>query len=161
MGEEGFTHGITPAQIKRIRELKKEMYLVMFHDLNVESYSHESTDYKASDTSLVSLLLSVKNNRIDIVDTLNYDRRLNNSVTFVINHDEYDFITIGEYEKDKSHFREEFLANGKNYKFKGYFAILDYSNENIIKRKAEPRLLTPRHGISGINSGYIIRDTFK
>lgn len=28
MGEEGFTHGITPAQIKRIRELEKENKLL-------------------------------------------------------------------------------------------------------------------------------------
>ena len=137
------------------------MYLIMSHDINMYSNLHESTDYKASDTSFVSLLLSVKNNRIAIVDTLNFDRRLNNSVTFVIHHDEFDFIAIGENEKDNSHSLAELLAKGKNYKFKGYFAILDYSNGNIVKRKAEPRLLIPRHGVSQDNSGYIIRDTFK
>lgn len=140
---------------------KEIMYLIMSHDINMYSNLHERTNLKVSDTSFVSLLLKMDNKRLIIADTLNFDHRLNNEVSHIIHFDEFEFITIGEGEKDNTHSAKELLAKGEHYEFKGYFNILDYSNGSIVKRKAEVDLLSPPHGAGSENRGYIIRDTFK
>ncbi len=140
-----------------IKNYKESLYLIMSHSKKTFTHQHESRSYKASDTSFISLLLSVEKGHLKVVDTLNYDIKLNNMVNSVTHYDEFNFITFSEAEKDNLT-REEFSRRDPNYIIKSYFNILDYSNGNIVKRKGESGLVG--HGTSGDNSGYIIDGNF-
>jgi len=136
---------------------KESLYLIMSHSKKIFTHQHESSTYNASDTSFISLLLSVEKDHLIVVDTLNYDIKLNNMVNSVTHYDEFKFVTISEIEKDNLT-REQFSRRDPNYIIRSYFNILDYSTGDIVKRKGESGLVG--HGTSGDNSGFIINGNF-
>ncbi|MBK7008563.1 MAG: hypothetical protein IPH94_02695 [Saprospiraceae bacterium] len=151
---------ITSCYGQSSKNYKEVPYLIMSHSNDINTHKHIKSSYKASDTSFVSLLLSFDKGKINVIDTLNYDIRMNNMVSSVTHYDEFCFFTIGEGEKDNSKNITELLTRGENYMFRSFFNILDYSSGNIIKRKAEVDSLPIPHGTSGDEMGYIIDGNF-
>lgn len=155
-----FTILFTSCAGQSTKSYKEVPYLIMSHSNDIYSHKHIISSYKASDTSFASLLLSFDKGKLKVVDTLNYDIKLNNMVNSVTHYDEFGFFTIGEEEKDNSKNITELLARGENYIFRSFFNIIDYSSGNIIKRKAEVDSLPDPHGASGDESGYIVDGIF-
>lgn len=123
------------------------IHAIMSMSTDLRTHSHEATQFDRSDTSFLSLLLRLGTDTIHVVDTLNFDYRLNNTMRSIVHHKQHKFFVLVEkdmYDYYRPSFPESNLISNSEY-----FTVFDYSNSPFVIRKLKTDSLVPFSGAAG------------
>jgi hypothetical protein len=123
------------------------IYGVMSMSTDIKTHAHEATQYDDSDTSFLSLLLRLEKDTFYVVDTLNFDHNLNNTMRSIVQHKQQKFFVF--VEKDMYDYYDPSVAESDQLPNSEYFALLDYSNIPFKLRKLKADSITPFAGAAG------------
>lgn len=155
-----FSLVILSSCLGQVKNEAESLYLVMSAGKDVRTqYAYDPRGEYGVDSVILNLLWKVNFDKLEVVDTLNFNHQLNNETYHFRHFDEYKWFFIKEKEYYTLKDYEQSEHSGKKLsRANVYFSVLDYGDDDLVLRKVDAKLFEPFVKNTNHGKSYIVNE---